>query len=126
MIGVVLAGLGLVYAACHAVRLRLAWQHRDGAGASPVSVTVLTPILSGDPALEATLAHGPDHAPGARFVWLVDDDDPEGQRVAYGLAKGRAGVQVVVGRPPQDGENPKTLKLIRGEAFVDTDVLAVL
>jgi ceramide glucosyltransferase len=126
VIGVVLAGLGLVYAACHAVRLRLAWQHRDGAGASPVSVTVLQPILAGDPALAETLSHGPDHAPGARFVWLVDDDDPEGQRVAYGLAATRAGVQVVTGRPPQDGENPKTLKLIRGEALADTDVLAVL
>ena len=126
MIWAVLLALGVLYAACHALRLWLAWQHRDGVEPAPVTVTVLQPILSGDPALEETLSHGPDHAPAARFVWLVDDDDPEGQRVATRLAATRAGVQVVTGRPPQDGENPKTLKLIRGEALAGTDAIAVL
>ena len=89
-------------------------------------MTVLQPILSGDPALAVTLAHGPDQAGATRFVWLVDDDDPEGRAVAAALAASRPNVTVVVGRPPQDGENPKTLKLIRGGAQVDTEAVAVL
>ncbi len=126
MIGASLAALGGLYALCHAVRLSLAWQHRALAGGPPASVTVLQPILAGDPALAATLAHGPDHARAARFVWLVDTDDPEGRAVAARLAEGRHNVQVVEGRPPQDGENPKTLKLIRGAAHAETAVVAVL
>jgi ceramide glucosyltransferase len=124
--GAVLLGLGLLYATCHALRLRLAWRHAAVEVAPRASVTVLQPILSGDPALAVTLAEGPETAPGARFVWLVDEDDPEGRAVAARLAEGRANVHVLVGRPPQDGENPKTLKLIRGAALVTTEVVAVL
>ncbi len=97
------------------------------AGITPPSVTVLQPILSGDPALAATLAAGPDRAPEARFVWLVDLDDPPGRAVAEQLVQeGRANVLIVECRPPRDGENPKTLKLIRGAAYVDSAVIAVL
>lgn len=126
MIGTILLALGGLYVTCHVVRLSLAWQHRAAAGEGPASVTVLQPILSGDPGLAATLAHGPDHASTLRFVWLVDEDDPHGREVAVELAKSRSNVQVVVGRPPQDGENPKTLKLIRGAAYATCDVVAVL
>ena len=42
------------------------------------------------------------------------------------LAESRPNVEVVIGRPPQDGENPKTLKLIRGGAYVHTETVAVL
>ena len=125
MIGTGLLALGGVYAATHGLRLFLAWRS-PVAGGRAVSVTVLQPILSGDPALAATLAHGPDHSPAARFVWLVDEDDAEGLAVSAALAASRPNVAVVVGRPPQDGENPKTLKLIRGGAMVDSDAVAVL
>lgn len=126
MIGTSLLVLGGIYALCHAVRLTLAWRHRPVARTPPVSMTVLQPILSGDPALAATLADGPDHASTVRFVWLVDTDDPQGCAVAEELAASRPNVQVVPGRPPQDGENPKTLKLIRGAAHADTAVIAIL
>ena len=126
MIWAWLIALGALYAAGHGVRLRLAWHPRQVAAGPAASVTVLQPILSGDPALAATLAHGPDQAGEARFLWLVDEDDAEGLRIAAALAAGRPHVTVVVGRPPQDGENPKTLKLIRGGALVETDVVAVL
>lgn len=126
MIGAALLALGGLYAASHGLRLALAWHHGPVAGGPAAPVTVLQPILSGDPALAATLAHGPDQAAEARFVWLVDADDPEGIRVATALAAGRPNVAVVIGRPPQDGENPKTLKLIRGAAQVETAAVAVL
>jgi ceramide glucosyltransferase len=124
--GAVLLALGGLYAASHGLRLALAWRHRPVAGGPAAPVTVLQPILSGDPALAATLAHGPDQAPAARFVWLVDADDPEGISVATALAASRPNVAVLIDRPPQDGENPKTLKLIRGGAQVETEAVAVL
>lgn len=118
--------MGGLYATAHAVRLILAAQHRFVAGEAHPSVTVLQPILSGDPALAATLKAGPDRAPAARFVWLVDTDDPTGRAVAARLAEGRANIWVVEGPPPRDGENPKTLKLIRGAAHLAGAVVAVL
>lgn len=126
MIGTILLSLGGLYAGSHGLRLILAWQARSVAGGPDASVTVLQPILSGDPALAATLAHGPDQTRIARFVWLVDEDDAEGLSVANRLAATRPNVSVLVGRPPQDGENPKTLKLIRGGALVETEAVAVL
>lgn len=126
MIGSILIVLGGLYAATHGARLTLAWQGRPVPGGPAVSVTVLQPILSGDPALASTLADGPDQMTTARFVWLVDEDDPEGRAVASTLAASRPNVVVIVERPPQDGENPKTLKLIRGWEEVQTDVVAVL
>ncbi len=126
MIGASVLALGGLYATSHGLRLILAWRSPPVAGGSTASVTVLQPILSGDPALAATLAHGPDQPGSARFVWLVDEDDPEGQAVAATLAASRPNVAVVVGRPPRDGENPKTLKLARGGAQVETEAVAVL
>ena len=126
MTGTLLIVLGALYAAAHGIRLALAWHPRPVTAGPLAPVTVLQPILSGDPALAATLAHGPDQSPAARFVWLVDEDDPEGLSVAHTLAATRPKVTVIIGRPPQDGENPKTLKLIRGEALVETETVAVL
>lgn len=78
MIGTLLLSMGGFYAASHGLRLALAWQPPTVTTGPAASVTVLQPILSGDPALAATLAHGPDQAKAARFVWLVDEDDAEG------------------------------------------------
>lgn len=118
--------MGALYALAHGLRLVLAWRHRTPPEAASASVTVLQPILSGDPALAATLAAGPDQSPAARFVWLVDSDDPTGCTVARDLAACHPNILVLEGPPPQDGENPKTAKLIRGAAQVETAVVAVL
>lgn len=77
------------------------------------AVTVLQPILSGDPLLAAMLAENADAHPDARFRWLVDEDDPEGVRVCSQLAATRAHVEVVVLPPVADGANPKVFKLAR-------------
>lgn len=126
MTDAVLLALGSLYAATHGLRLALAWHPNHLGSKLGSSLTVLQPILSGDPALAATLAHGPDQTSGAKFIWLVDEDDAEGLSIATELAETRPNVVVIVGRPPQDGENPKTLKLIRGEALVETGSVAVL
>lgn len=126
MIGTCLFFMGGLYVTSHGLRLALAWTPRPVAGRTAVSVTVLQPILSGDPALAAVLAFGPDQSQAAQFVWLVDEDDAEGCRVSQALAASRPNVTVVVGRPPQDGENPKSLKLIRGEALLQSEAVMVL
>jgi ceramide glucosyltransferase len=126
MIDAIVLALGGLYAFSHGLRLALAWLPISVDSGRSNSLTVLQPILSGDPALAATLAHGPDQSPAARFIWLVDDDDTEGLSIATGLAATRPNVVVIGGRSPQDGENPKTLKLIRGGALVETESVAVL
>ncbi len=133
------AAVAALYLAHLVVRLALAWRclarHR-GAAASPLaptmaSVVVVQPILGGDPDLEPCLRANLEGNPAARFLWLVDEDDPQGREIAVRLADAYAGddgrVQVVVGPPPADGENPKLAKLARALPMVgDEAVLVVL
>jgi ceramide glucosyltransferase len=88
-------------------------------------VTVLQPILGGDPALEACLSANLRAHPDTRFVWLVDEDDAAGRAAAERAADGPR-VSVVVGPPPADGENPKAAKLARALPQVETPFCAVL
>lgn len=80
-------------------------------------VVVVQPILSGDPGLEDALRDNLLSLAGARFCWLVDEDDPEAQRVVGRLAAQleRSGEQsrleVVLCAPAPDGVNPKLAKL---------------
>lgn len=54
----------------------------------PYELTVLQPILSGDPTLESCLeANLSAHGEGTAFLWLVDDDDAEAQRIAEKLRR---------------------------------------
>lgn len=88
-------------------------------------VVVAQPILSGDPGLRDGLADNLRELAGARLVWLVDDDDPEAQRVAADLADHH--VLVISCPPAPDGVNPKLWKLqIALEKCGDDDTLVVL
>lgn len=78
-------------------------------------VTVLQAIRSGDPLMPGHLRENLDHQPGARFVWLVDEDDPAGRDAAEAAARGAEHrVQVVVVPPLPAGRNPKVFKLVLG------------
>lgn len=91
----------------------------------PYELTILQPILSGDPTLEATLAANlAAREVGTTFAWLVDDDDVEGQRIARKLQG--PGVSVVSYPAAEPGVNPKTAKLERAFADVSTEFVAVL
>ncbi|HET8799078.1 MAG TPA: glycosyltransferase [Thermoanaerobaculia bacterium] len=88
-------------------------------------ITILQPILGGDPALGDALRTNLANAPrSARFLWLVDEDDAEGQRVTAAIDDAR--VTILRCAPPHDAENPKTAKLARALAHVATPYLAVL
>jgi ceramide glucosyltransferase len=121
----------LVLIALSAIRLGLAARYarrRDHAPklAAPATVTVVQPILSGDPQLAACLAANVAANPQASFLWLIDDDDAEAQRITRTLAARHPGCAIASGPPPRDGENPKLAKLAHGQARVTTDILLVL
>jgi ceramide glucosyltransferase len=91
-------------------------------------ITVLQPILSGDPFLEETLRVNLLDTPNwAQFLWLIDETDPEAARITGPLvveSNGRA--CVVVCAPPRGDVNPKTVKLDHALAEVRTSYFAVL
>lgn len=92
------------------------------------SVTIVQPILSGDPALEATLKTNLDALGHLTFFWLVDEGDEEALRIAARLGASHPGVRLVVHRfpPPPEGVNPKTFKLAGVWPQIATEVAVVL
>lgn len=114
-------------------------------------VVVVQPILSGDPGLEDALRDNLLSLGGARFVWLVDEDDPEAQRVVHRIVRSiglgdfsapnlprtvrsnglgdpaAPRVEVRVCPPAPDGINPKLAKLRPAlDGCADDEVLLVL
>ena len=93
-------------------------------------VTILQPILGGDPLLRESLETNLRSAPAdARFVWLIDEDDLAGREAAESLraeseVPGRVSIVLCPRCPP--GINPKLFKLDRALPEVTTDCFAVL
>lgn len=77
------------------------------------AVTVIQPILSGDPALETVLASTVEQLHGAAFFWLIDEDDAEAARVTQCLQQRYPQQHIAVFSFPQapEGVNPKLFKL---------------
>jgi len=117
----------VLYAAIFATKFLLAtrWAaaHREDAQLDG-DITVLQPILGGDPFLEEALRRNVRHA--ARFLWLVDEDDADGRRVAQCVAADAANVDVLLCPSFPANLNPKTAKLQRGLERVESEYVAVL
>ena len=88
-------------------------------------ITIMQPILSGDPLLESSLRYNLEHQL-VRFVWLVDHDDPEGLRLTQVIAKDFANVKVIGCPSVPQQVNPKLFKLHYGFSQVTTSLVAVL
>jgi ceramide glucosyltransferase len=92
--------------------------------------SIMQPILSGDPTLEASLHANVAAASRYRreWVWLVDDDDAEAQRVCQRIIAQfpHERIRMVLTPPPAQEHNPKMVKLIRGAALAEGDVVCVL
>jgi ceramide glucosyltransferase len=130
----------LLTACAGALLLFTAWRHwtvlrffrrPHPAPAAPLRlVSLLQPILSGDPTLPQTLGHNLAAHTGypREFVWLLDEDDGAGHRICRQLIANHPGVDVrLLSQPPSpQGVNPKTFKLIRGLAAARGDVICVL
>jgi len=93
-------------------------------------VSILQPILSGDPALAEGLQH--NLAQTCRYprewIWLVDQDDTEGQRICADLIRRypEQAVLLILLAPPGERQNPKMVKLIAGARAASGDVICVL
>jgi ceramide glucosyltransferase len=99
------------------------------AGPLPL-VSIIQPILSGDPALAEGLAANLD-APSVyprELLWLVDTDDVAAQAICAGLIAGRpaADARVILLGPPGADENPKLIKLIAGAREARGEIICVL
>ncbi len=96
----------------------------------PGLVSIMQPILSGDPALAACLERNLAARTSyeREFIWLIDADDAEARRVCRELAARRPDltVRVVELPPPAPEHNPKLAKLIAGAAIARGEVLCVL
>jgi ceramide glucosyltransferase len=126
-----LLALWAVYALLTALRIGLAFRFlardpaADGASAPAAPpagaggpITVMQPILSGDPTLARNLEENLRHHPAAHFLWLIDEDDAPARELAARLQaehRERPGrLEVLVVPPPPQGRNPKVFKLALG------------
>ena len=109
---------------------RRARTHPHPPGTPPRLVSILQPILSGDPTLPQTLAHNlAARSTYAReFLWLVDADDKAGQAICTALiaAHPASPIRLLLQPAPPQGVNPKTFKLVNGLAAARGDVICVL
>ncbi|HEU5080513.1 MAG TPA: glycosyltransferase [Opitutaceae bacterium] len=91
-------------------------------------VTLVQPILSGDPALEETLLENVLVLKRARFLWLVDTDDAVGLELCgrISLAHRERLIEIIPCPPPPQGINPKAHKLALALCRVATPSFVVL
>jgi ceramide glucosyltransferase len=96
----------------------------------PQRVSILQPILSGDPTLPDCLQANLEVQTryNLEFIWLIDSDDLVAQELCQALAAlyERYPVQIVMLAPPEQHANPKMLKLIAGLAHARGDIVCVL
>jgi ceramide glucosyltransferase len=96
----------------------------------PALVSILQPILSGDPTLHEGLEHNLRCRSLHRreYLWLLDDDDDEGLAICRALARQYPEQRVRLIMLPRPGErqNPKMVKLIEGARLAEGDMLCVL
>jgi ceramide glucosyltransferase len=91
-------------------------------------ITVVQPILGGDPALEATLLEtlrALEVNKDVRVLWLVDEDDRAARDLAARVPQSRP-LEVLLCPPPSAHQNPKSAKLQRALASIATEFVAVL
>ncbi|MCC9598960.1 glycosyltransferase [Stieleria sp. JC731] len=111
----------------YAERQDLSFRARRLTAKSSSQFAIAQPILSGDPLLRETLRKNVESLPDeVRFIWLVDQQDSEGIRIAEDLAQSFP--QVFIERCPASGPdvNPKTFKLQRALAITDRRYFVVL
>ena len=91
-------------------------------------VTLVQPILSGDPALESVLEANLLALSGVHFLWLTDNDDTQAAVVTARLQQRypHHAIDVVLSPAPPEGINPKLYKLDRALGHVTTTHLLVL
>lgn len=126
--GLICAGMYL------AIMLMKAWRSWRHAITHPeldqldATVTILQPILGGDPTLRESLQNNLQSASAkTTFVWLIDECDSIGRTVAEPLALAEPHhIRLVICPPCPAGINPKLFKLQQAIPLVTTEFVAVL
>jgi ceramide glucosyltransferase len=97
---------------------------------TPKLVSIIQPVLSGDPTMSACLECSLrlQSASQLEFIWVLDEDDREGQRICQELCTRypERDMQLVIVPPPPAGYSPKTFKLIEGRKRASGEVICVL
>lgn len=91
-------------------------------------VSILQPILSGDPKLPKTLESNLETLRGLTFFWLVDKSDAEAHRIADKLISAHADCAIIKLIYPEapEGLNPKLFKLHQALPLCKTRYCLVL
>ncbi len=93
-------------------------------------VSILQPILSGDPTMPACLEGNLAMKTGQQveFIWLIDRNDRAAHRICLDLMEKYPHRRVSMRSmpPPGERENPKMVKLIEGLGLAQGDVICVL
>jgi ceramide glucosyltransferase len=96
----------------------------------PVLVSILQPVLSGDPTMASCLQRCLQFKSRYQLevIWIADRDDLEGQRLCQELRARypERKVSLLIVPPAQESENPKMAKLIAGVKAAQGEVLCVL
>jgi ceramide glucosyltransferase len=99
----------------------------------PERISILQPILSGDPTMPTCLAHNVGVmarlAPQAvTFHWLVDESDTAGQTICRSIMASypQMKIELTLLPPAPQGHNPKMVKLIAALPMTTGDVICVL
>lgn len=114
----------------HLAVIRFFRQAAPSTPAEPELISILQPILSGDPTLRASLEQNLAlHSRYPRqFIWLVDSDDLVAQVVCQELIDSHTECEInLIAAPrPGDRENPKMVKLITGAGLARGQIIVVL
>lgn len=100
------------------------------APAEQTTISILQPILSGDPTmpacLEANLAI--DTAYDLEYIWLIDTTDPDARRSCDALISKypHRRIRLHAMPPPGENTNPKMVKLIEGLKLATGSIVCVL
>jgi ceramide glucosyltransferase len=96
----------------------------------PQLVSIIQPVLSGDPTMPACLEANLylKCASALEYIWVVDEDDEEGCRICQELKTRypEVDIRLVTVPPPLDGYNPKSFKLIEGRKVARGEIICVL
>ena len=93
-------------------------------------VSILQPILSGDPTMPACLQSNltMQTAYEVEYIWLIDTNDPEAARICQNQVERypQKRIRLHAMPPPGERDNPKMVKLIRGLELAEGEVVCVL
>lgn len=108
-------------------------QARPPQPATAARISILQPILSGDPTMPAGLAHNVAvvarlYPNKAEFHWLVDERDAAGQTICQTIMVRypQVTIHLTLLPPAPQGHNPKTVKLIAALPLTTGDLICVL